>query len=128
LGADDSWVQIGKINGVPYVVLNMDRETFIQNDRGGSVYEIDNKNFECHLDKGMGKDEWVCSDEVTIKNAEEHDSVLRAMIDEGVQVYFVDESTFEQICQSEYGGVDVLNGLVSENQSRQVNVHRFEND
>lgn len=121
--ANDSWTQIGKIDGTPCMVIS-DRELFLKCDKGGSIYKFSNDSFTSHPDKGMGDDEWTSREAVTPVEKTDVLSALEAMIENGVQVFFVDEITFDKIKHST-DWFDLLKTLESENQKRGKNVIKF---
>ncbi len=119
----DSWTQIGKSDGVPYMVIR-DKKHFMRRDKGGSIYKFSSDNFTCHQDKGMGEDEWVSKDSVTPLEKTDVESALEAMIENGVQVFFVDKKTFNRISHDD-DFIDIIKGLESENKRRKKNVIEF---
>ncbi len=125
--SDGSWALSGKHNGVPYVVIHGDREEFMKRDRGGIIYELPNDGFSCDLTKGLGKDEWTCSNNVRPSGKKEYASALDAMLESGVQVYFVDQQTFNDMKSDEKEhGFGIIKTLTSENQRKGKNVVLFE--
>jgi len=120
---NDSWTQIGKIDGVPYMVIR-DKKHFIRCDKGGSIYKFSNDSFICYPDKGMGEDEWVSKDPVTPLEKTDVESALDAMIENGVQIFFVDKKTFNRISHDE-DFIDIIKRLESENKRRGKNVIEF---
>ncbi len=121
--ANDSWTQIGKLGGVPYMVIR-DKKRFMKRDKGGSIYKFSSNSFTCHPDKGMGEDEWVSKDSVTPLEKEDVQSALEAMIENGVQIFFVDKKTFNRI-NHDKDFINVIRGLESENKRREKNVIEF---
>jgi len=117
----DSWTYWGKFNGVPYIVIS-DQKRFLEDDSGGAIYSFSSEGFDFDLDKGMGDNEWTSSDAVAIEDTEEYDSALKAMLENGVQVYFIDKETFEDVKVAEDHGRSILTGLESENQKRGINI------
>lgn len=119
----DNWTKHGRINGVHYILINSDRETFINNDKGGAVYELSGDGFYSDLSKGPAR-EWVNKSPVKPIAKEMMPSALDAMINHGVQVYFVDEATLNRFKEAKETDqkIDVLASLPSENQRRGVNI------
>lgn len=111
---DDSWTNSGAFNGIPYIVIS-DRERFEKLDNGGAIYHLPNTTFESDPMKGLGELEWTSRENVEPTDKEEHESALKAMIDHGVQVYFVDAKTFADINASDDHGLSILKSLESEN-------------
>lgn len=112
--ADDSWTIKGRINGQYYTVI-ADKEIYKKLDKGGSVYEIRNlDDFYCDKNKGMGECEWISRKSVEHASEEQFDSALKAMIDSGVKVYFVDKETFVKIKNADDHGISILSKLQPE--------------
>ena len=76
----------------------------------------------------MGEFEWISRQSIKPTEKVVYESALDAMIDNGVQVYFVDKETFEKIKESEDHGVGIIKTLESENQKRGVNIISLEDD
>lgn len=51
-----------------------------------------------------------------------YDCAVSAMLENGVQVYFVESSTFEQMRTAQDHGLAALRSAMSENQRRNINV------
>ncbi len=117
---DDSWTNSGLVNGIPYVVI-ADKERFMHNDRGGSIYRIPSTTFITKKDLGLGENEWVSVDPVIPIDQVEYDSVLDAMVEKGVQVYFIDRAMLNEFKESSRIP-ELLRGLVSENRRLEKNV------
>lgn len=123
----DRWVNSGKHNGIPYVVIRENREHFIKTDKGGTIYELPSEGFTCEPHKGLKSDEWTHQGKVKPTGKTTVPSALDAMVDTGVQVYFVDQETFDRIqADKKEHGMRILMGLQSENQRREKNVRQFE--
>lgn len=89
------------------------KENFMKHDKGGAIYLLPSDTFYYDLgfvglsrkewfSKAYTEDfgdlrEWVSRDSVKPLYKIEFKSVLEAMLDLGVQVYFVDEDTFEEV-------------------------------
>ena len=111
---NDSWTNLGYFGGILYVVIKMDRDEFLKKDRGGSIYEVSSDDFDYKVDLGMGDKEWTSSKPVKPLKETFYTSALDTMIENGVNVYFVDKETFENIKNSEDHGRGILGSLVSE--------------
>jgi hypothetical protein len=109
----------GQFGDVPYALITVPRDEFIANDKGGCIYVLPTETFE--PDRGLGSAEWAST--VPVKPVEklEFPSALDAMLDHGVQVYFVTPEQHAQIRSSPDHGLSTLNSMTSENQSRGVN-------
>lgn len=116
----------GKFGDVSYVVINCSRDEFIKNDNGGHIYVLSSDTFQSDPNKGLGIYEWISNEKVKPLKKIEYPSTLDAMIDNNVQVYFVDEKTYEKIESSDDHGLSILLSLESENQKRGINVREFE--
>ncbi|MBU4453205.1 hypothetical protein KKH24_03010, partial [Patescibacteria group bacterium] len=71
------------------------------------------------------ENEWTCQVDVETKAETEYESTLDAMIENGVQVYFVNDEQFQEMTKLGFEKVDILKKLQSENQLRGVNVLSF---
>jgi len=111
----------GFINDTPYVIIVGDREEFIRNDNGGHVYILPSDNFVFDHQKGMGMYEWTTKVKVRPIDKIEFSSSLDAMLENEVQVYFMEEETYKNLDDHHAG----LEKLESENQRRGVNVKKF---
>lgn len=117
---NDSWTRIGKLGGVPYMVIR-DKKHFMKRDKGGSIYKFSSDSFTYHPHKGMGENEWISKNSVTPLEKTNIESALEAMIENGVQVFFVDKKTFNKISHDD-DFIDIIRGLESENKKRGKNV------
>jgi len=115
----------GKFDGIPYAVIVDSREHFLSEDKGGRIYELNGDTFQNDPTKGLGKDEWVSKENVKPKESIEYKSALTVALEQGVQVYFVDEATSKAIKESDDYGLSILQKLESENQRRNLNVKQF---
>ncbi len=117
---DDSWCHSGRFGEVPYFVCN-DEDRFRDKDKGGSIYKLDSKDFQCDPQKGLGVNEWTSRVPAMPISKEVYDFGLIAMLNCGVQVYFVDPDKFEKINNSEDHGNQILRNSISENQKQDMN-------
>lgn len=115
---DDSWMQIGYFSDIPYVAICMSREDFLKRDHGGTMYEVPSATFDFSPDLGMGDKEWTSSESVRPIRETDYPSALDAMIENGVNVYFVDRSTFDAMNSADDHGFSILLSLTSENKLR----------
>ncbi|MDQ5943592.1 MAG: hypothetical protein QG675_360 [Patescibacteria group bacterium] len=118
--SDDSWVQISGFNNVRVVVIS-DRTRFEREDQGGAIYELPSDTFVNEI-RGGAKDEWTSREAVKPITKNVFDSGLDAMLKYAVQVYFVDQETFDHINIADDHGIAILRTLKSENQERNINV------
>ena len=114
-GHEDSWTRIAYLGGVPYVVICMNREEFIEKDKGGVMYEVPSDTFDFNPNLGMGEKEWTSRVPVKPIMETTYSSSLDTMIQNGVNVYFVDKPTFDAINNSADHGFEILLTLTSEN-------------
>jgi hypothetical protein len=118
----DHWMQIGFYGDIPVVIINSDREEFIKNDNGGVMYTVSSDSFDFDPSKGMGEKEWTSNKPVKPLSEIRCSSALDEMIKNGVQVYFVDKKTFDEINNSDNYGYTILINLISENERRGKNI------
>lgn len=127
---DDTWTSKGLINGIPYVIINGEKR-FKDMDRGGAIYKLPSDSFFYDPKLGMGKHEWISKESVLPLSSTKYKSGLEAMIDNRVQVFFIEDDTlFKSLdnFQSISYLIDTLSGLESENQKQKRNVIPFEHD
>ena len=112
---DDSWAKIGRFGEPgkkgPWHVVVSDRDRFEELDHGGAIYTLPSESFSTDPTKGVGTTEWTSPVAVKPIAKEVMQSGLQAMLEAGVQVYFVDRETFERIKQSDDHGKEVIDGL-----------------
>lgn len=120
IGVDDSWGNSGMHNGVPYMIIS-DQKRFEDLDKGGAIYHLPGDTFNTDPSKGLGEIEWISSEAVEPTHREDHESALEAMLNHGVQVYFVDRETYEAYRSAPDKSLPLLRSLQSENQKRGVN-------
>lgn len=118
--SDDSWTRKSRFGEIHVHVIK-DKSRYLKNDKGGAIYHLHPDTFYLDDTKGGSKDEWTSRKPVKPLKKELYDSALNAQIKNSVQVYFVDEDTFEKICSSEDHGNEIIRGLKSENQKIGVN-------
>lgn len=123
--ADDSWSDKGKFNDVYYIVV-ADEEKFRKEDNGGTIFSFPSDSFACDENKGMGFAEWTTKASIKPTESENYESTLDAMIENGVQVYFVDKETFHKIKNADDHGMSILDRLQSENERIGKNIKKFE--
>ncbi len=112
----------GRFNKIPYVCIESSKEEFIRNDTGGHVYVVPSDSFSCDSHKGLSKYEWTSKNPVKPVAKIEYPSTLDALIENGVQVYFVDTSTLQQIREAPDHGHSILKNTESENKFRNKNI------
>jgi len=120
VGMDDSWGNSGMHNGIPYVVIS-DRDRFTKLDQGGAIYHLPGDTFSADPSKGLGEIELTSPESVEPVHREDHTSALEAMLEHGVQVYFVDKQTYEAYKRAPHESLELLRSLESENKRRGIN-------
>lgn len=106
---------------VAYAIIVGDREEFIKKDNGGHVHVLSSDKFKPSPHKGM-LNEWVSAESVKPLEIKEYDSALNAMLEAGVQVYFLDEAKYSEIRKTGSHGYALLKNLESENKKRNINI------
>lgn len=125
-GHDDSWMQIGYFSDIPYVAIRMNREDFLKRDRGGTMYTVPSDTFDSDQNLGMGNKEWTSREPVRPIQETYYPSALDVMIENGVNVYFVDKETFDAMNVADDHGLSTLLTLISENRLRNKIVRSLE--
>lgn len=120
---DDSWVQISAYGDIQTIVIS-DRDRFEKEDKGGAIYELPSDTFVNEI-RGSAKDEWTSREAVRPVGKNVFASGLDAMLEYGVQVYFVDASTWDSMKNAKDNGIGVLRRLKSENQVHNINVQQL---
>jgi hypothetical protein len=82
----------GYVDGKYYFVV-ANKEKFLVLDKGGTVYVLPGEDFL--FDSNEWSREWACAKPVKPIRTINFNSSLRAMIENGVLVYFTDPETFE---------------------------------
>lgn len=117
-GHSDDWMTIGYYSDIPCVVICMDRDEFVTRDTGGVMYEVSSDTFDYNSNLGMGDKEWTSSEPVKPTKETYYQSALDTMIENGVNVYFVDRDTFSKINSADDYGLSILLSRESENHKR----------
>jgi hypothetical protein len=88
----------------------------------GFLYIFSSESFE-----KVGKEyEWQSFNAVTPVEIKEYQSVIDGMIEQGVQVYFINDDTiFDQIVENKNNRAPIVSKLASENQRRNINIKKF---
>lgn len=105
----------------PYYYVFSDKEKYQNIDKGGSIYFLPIDSFTTNPSKGVGTNEWVSKELVKALFKIDFESSLQAMLNFGVQVFFVSSEIFEQIRSSSDNGKSILLGLQSENEKLKKN-------
>lgn len=121
---DDGWISCGLLNNVHYMVIS-DKKKFRKLDKGGTIYALPSYSFYCDLGKGGREKEWVSRVPVKPQRADFYPRALEAMVNYGVQVYFVDKETFTKIKGSGDHGLSILRDIESVNKKLGINIRAF---
>lgn len=128
----DDWATSGSFasgNKSVFYFICSDKERFLKEDNGGAIYVLPSENFVCNrYSKWHPHSEWTSSVPVRPFHKFEFAKTFDAMMNLGVQVFFVDVETYKKFMQS--GRLATLKTLVSENQKTQTNyisLDEFEN-
>lgn len=91
-------------------------------DQPGYLYIFNSDQFQ-----KVGKDyEWQSLNEVKPVEVKTYVSVIEGMLENGVQVYFIDDNPlFDQIRENIDHRAPIVKNLVSENQKREFNIKTF---
>lgn len=118
----DALSSIGFEQDVAYVCIWGTPEEFSARDRGGWLYVLPGASFE-----KVGKwYEWQSFEAVTPSEVRTYASAFDGMIENGVQVYFVnDDPTFDAIVRDKDRRAPLLARLTSENQRLRKNARLF---
>lgn len=114
--SDDSWTQLSTHNGTHIALIASDRAEFMAKDTGGACYEIAGEGFMCDTNFAA-RDEWTSRQPVVPVRKEVFPSALDAMIEHGVQVYFIDQVTLRRY-QDTDDKLSIIKELTSENEVR----------
>ncbi len=120
---DDSWTQKSAFNDVQTMIIS-DKKRFRDIDKGGAIYELPSDNFVNEI-RGGASDEWTSRESIKPIDKIVFDSGREAMLKYGVQVYFVDKSTFKKITNADDHGISILRTLQSENQKLNINIKKL---
>ena len=116
----------GKFGDTVYAWIIANRDEFIRNDKGGHIYVLPSDSFKINQGRGLGNYEYVSKEPVAPIKTIEYPSAVDAMIENGVQVYFIDQDTYEKIQASKDHGWSIYSKLESENQRRGINIKLLE--
>lgn len=126
---DDSWSAKGKLGEVYYILI-ADEDKYRANDKGGVIYKVSSEKF-IRPEKGM-RTEWIANDPIAPISKEECPSAFNAMIENGVQVYFVDQKTLNDFKKMIKDGplktFEFLKNLQSENQKLGKGIKSFDSE
>lgn len=111
----------------PYYFIFNDENKFKSLDKGGSIYFVPINSFITDPNKGLGTNEWVSQTKVKPLFKIDFDSSLQAMLNFGVQVYFVSAEVFGSIKESDDHGNSILLRLQSENKKHHINYFHLNN-
>lgn len=118
---DDSWTNLGAFNSVHFMLCS-DRKRFEEIDKGGTIYHLPSNSFIIDERFNKGTNEWTSRTSVVPIGRDDYESGLEAMINFGVQIFFVDREMFNRVQNSDDHGYSIIKSLKSENMRKDVNV------
>lgn len=107
------WAQIGRFGKHFYMVIKNSQKSKIKKS-DGSVYILEGKDFSYDPQKGMGFYEWFSKYPIKPIKSIFYPSLLKAMIKNKVNIYFVDNKMFQEIKKSKDHGYKILQKLSPE--------------
>jgi hypothetical protein len=122
--ANDSWSSLGAFSNEHErfsFAIYADRTKFDQLDSGGAIYTLPSNSFEIDAQFSGSSKEWTSKLPVKPVGKEVSDSALNAMLNFGVQVYFVTSNQLEKIQKAKDHGYSIIQKLLSENKVRNIN-------
>ncbi len=108
--SDDTWVQSGAINNLPYIIIS-DEARYRSLDKGGVIYHLPSDTFSNDSEVGSKDLEWTSATGVEPVGKEFVSSALGDMYTQGVQIYFVDKETYQSIQNAPDNGVSIVDVL-----------------
>jgi hypothetical protein len=84
----------------PRIIICSNADTYIQNDKGGAIYEVPADSFQPTPQAGLEDSEVVSEVPVVPLNKTIYQTSLDAMKEMGVQVYFVAKDVFDEIVKN----------------------------
>lgn len=116
--SDESWVLVGRWSesgeAGPWHVIVKSRYKFMRLDSGGAIYHLPGDGFIYRPDEGLGENEWISTEKVRPLKKEIVEFGLKAMIENGVEVYFVGRRVYREIKKSEDDGMEIVSKLKPE--------------
>lgn len=82
---------------VPRIIICADSTSYIKNDAGGAIYEVPGKSFVKTPQEGLEESELVGKVAVKPVSKKVFATSIDALNEAGVEVYFVNETQFEDI-------------------------------
>ena len=118
----DTLASIGFEQDISYICIWGTAEEFAIKDKGGYLYTLPTETFE-----KVGKEyEWQSFTAVEPIEIKSYDSVIDGMMQNGVQVYFVNNNAiFDQIVNNKSHRSPILKTLTSENQKHNLKTKDF---
>ena len=113
---------IGFEKDIAYICIWGEASEFSEKDTGGYIYELSSETFE-----KIGKEyEWQSFEPVRLSKIDHYESVIKGMMECGVQVYFInDDSVFDQIVTQKNDRASILKDQISENEKLGINIKKF---
>jgi hypothetical protein len=117
----------GLYGGTYCALITMPKNEFVERDKGGYTYSLPSDTFSTKSGRGLNKEEYASAEPVKPEGKIFYPSVLEAMLELGVQVYFVNEDDYKTLEHSPGNQKHLFfKKLRSENVERGVNVKENE--
>lgn len=81
----------------PYVVMCGNTKDIIKKDKGGALYVLSTEPFSITPQSGLSNYEMVSKKSVSPLSETDYESAIKALDEEDVEIYFVDNNTFEKL-------------------------------
>ncbi len=81
----------------PYVVLCGNSRDILKKDKGGALYELSAKSFHRTPQTALSNYEMVSKMPINTLSETDYESVTRALDKEGIEIYFVNNKTFDKL-------------------------------
>lgn len=110
VNTNDTWTRISRwgIGSPPWNIIVSDKERFEKLDKGGAIYELSSESFHYDKNEGTKESEWVSKIPTKPVKKTIYKSGLKAMLENGVNVFFVSKEVFSNIVNSEDHGYAIL--------------------
>jgi len=86
-------------------------DILLRYDKGGTLYTVSSKGFDCTKDLGMFELECVNPNEVKILKKKRYPNTLKALISNGIKVYFPTKVQWDEIQKAKDHGAKILKGM-----------------
>lgn len=82
---------------LPRIIILNSPENYLRNDTGGAIYKVYDENFVKTPQDGLEDSELVCDSRVIPIDKTGYNTSLDAMKEAGIEVYFVNQTQFDDI-------------------------------